>query len=207
MLACTSTYATHAAARLQRCIPRPLNPRSIAAASVLRRPKARHAAATARHAAVKQEQEEVATASAPQPGAVDAPTTQQQQQASWTWEESDDGAAAYAAFFLWLALGSWPALQSLSLAGESAPHSAHHTMRTCPTPSQHTPPLLYCYCTAAHNNLCTDLPYFLGLGVLTVYIGAHRGLTSKSRQQLTVKEVRHHAAVTACMRSRVHSCL
>jgi hypothetical protein len=25
--------------------------------------------------------------------------------------------------------------------------------------------------------------------VLTVYIGAHRGLTSKSRQQLTVKEV------------------
>jgi hypothetical protein len=34
-----------------------------------------------------------------------------------------------------------------------------------------------------------DLPYFLGLGVLTVYIGAHRGLTSKSRQQLTVKEV------------------
>lgn len=33
-----------------------------------------------------------------------------------------------------------------------------------------------------------DLPYFIGLGVLTVYIGAHRGLTSKSRQQLTVKE-------------------
>jgi hypothetical protein len=33
------------------------------------------------------------------------------------WEESDDATAAYAAFFLWLTLGSWPALQGLGLAG------------------------------------------------------------------------------------------
>lgn len=143
MLACTTT--THPAARAQRNPRARLNPRhSIAAASILRRPKARHAAATAA-AAVKQEQEEVATASAPQSGAVDPTTQQQQQQASWTWEDSDDGTAAYAAFFLWLALGSWPALQSLSLAGVYSTPNSHHTVRTCPTPgSQHTPLLLYC---------------------------------------------------------------
>ncbi|WIA37495.1 hypothetical protein OEZ86_014409 [Tetradesmus obliquus] len=67
----------------------------------------------------------------------------------WVWEDSNDAVRAYAVFFLWLALGSWPALQEVGLV---------------------------------------DLPYFLGLGVLTVYIGAHRGLTSKSKQQLSVKE-------------------
>lgn len=39
---------------------------------------------------------------------------------AWVWEDSTDGAAAYAAFFLWLALGSWPALQSLNIAGRQA---------------------------------------------------------------------------------------
>jgi len=49
---------------------------------------------------------------------------------------------------------------------------------------------VWCLGCLDHNHCCpADLPYFLGLGVLTVYIGAHRGLTSKSRQQLTVKEV------------------
>lgn len=39
---------------------------------------------------------------------------------AWVWEDSTDGAAAYAAFFLWLALGSWPALQSFNIAGRQA---------------------------------------------------------------------------------------
>jgi minor histocompatibility antigen H13 len=33
-----------------------------------------------------------------------------------------------------------------------------------------------------------DLPYFIGLAVMTIYIGAHRGLTTTQRQQLTFKE-------------------
>jgi hypothetical protein len=59
---------------------------------------------------------------------------------------------------------------------------------------------------AAAAVAAADLPYFLGLGVLTVYIGAHRGLTSKSRQQLTVKEVRRVCVcVRACVRARVRA--
>lgn len=38
-------------------------------------------------------------------------------------------------------------------------------------------------------SVCLDLIYFLGLAVLTTYIGAHRGLTSKSRQQMSFREV------------------
>ena len=34
-----------------------------------------------------------------------------------------------------------------------------------------------------------DLPYFIGLAVTTIYIGAHKGLTTKNRQQITMKEV------------------
>lgn len=33
-----------------------------------------------------------------------------------------------------------------------------------------------------------DLPYFVALAVLSIYIGAHRGLSSKQRQQLRVQE-------------------
>lgn len=40
-----------------------------------------------------------------------------------------------------------------------------------------------------YSSILADLVYFLGLAVLTTYIGAHRGLTSKSKQQLSVKEV------------------
>lgn len=35
-----------------------------------------------------------------------------------------------------------------------------------------------------------DLPYFIGLAAMTIYIGAHRGLCTKVRQQITIKEVR-----------------
>ena len=34
-----------------------------------------------------------------------------------------------------------------------------------------------------------DLPYFIGLATMTIYIGAHRGLCTKVRQQITIKEV------------------
>ncbi|GLC34018.1 hypothetical protein PLESTM_000144600 [Pleodorina starrii] len=33
-----------------------------------------------------------------------------------------------------------------------------------------------------------DLPYFVGLAVITIYIGAHRGLTTRQRQQISIKE-------------------
>ncbi|KAL3154845.1 hypothetical protein ABBQ38_011386 [Trebouxia sp. C0009 RCD-2024] len=33
-----------------------------------------------------------------------------------------------------------------------------------------------------------DLPYFIGLASMTIYIGAHRGLCTKVRQQITIKE-------------------
>ncbi len=34
-----------------------------------------------------------------------------------------------------------------------------------------------------------DLPYFIGLASMTIYIGAHRGLCTKVRQQISIKEV------------------
>jgi hypothetical protein len=44
------------------------------------------------------------------------------------------------------------------------------------------------------NGLCPqeskfcDLPYFLGLASMTIYIGAHRGLNNRQRQQISLKE-------------------
>ena len=35
-----------------------------------------------------------------------------------------------------------------------------------------------------------DLVYFLGLASMTIYIGAHRGLGVKLREQIGLKEVR-----------------
>ena len=37
----------------------------------------------------------------------------------------------------------------------------------------------------------TDLPYFVGLATMTIYIGAHRGLTMRLRQQISLREVLH----------------
>lgn len=39
-----------------------------------------------------------------------------------------------------------------------------------------------------------DLPYFMGLATLTIYIGAHRGLASKARQQISLRQARSQAA-------------
>ncbi len=38
------------------------------------------------------------------------------------------------------------------------------------------------------TNQLADLPYFVGLASLTIYIGAHRGLTQGQRQMLSIKE-------------------
>lgn len=34
-----------------------------------------------------------------------------------------------------------------------------------------------------------DLPYFIGLAVVTIYVGAHRGLNSKQRQTISIEQV------------------
>ncbi|KAL4439828.1 hypothetical protein ABPG75_002829 [Micractinium tetrahymenae] len=41
---------------------------------------------------------------------------------------------------------------------------------------------------AVQENRYADLPYFLGLASMTIYIGAHRGLNSRQRQQISLKE-------------------
>jgi hypothetical protein len=43
---------------------------------------------------------------------------------------------------------------------------------------------------AAQQSGAFDIFYFLTLAVMTIYIGAHRGLTTDQRQQLNLKEVR-----------------
>jgi hypothetical protein len=42
---------------------------------------------------------------------------------------------------------------------------------------------------AAQQSQVFDIFYFLTLALMTIYIGAHRGLTTSQRQQLTMKEV------------------
>ncbi|GLI59228.1 hypothetical protein VaNZ11_001072 [Volvox africanus] len=39
-----------------------------------------------------------------------------------------------------------------------------------------------------HATKLADLPYFVGLALVTIYIGAHRGLTTRQRQQISIKE-------------------
>lgn len=34
----------------------------------------------------------------------------------------------------------------------------------------------------------SEIPYFIGLGSMAIYIGSHKSLTAKTRQQLTFKE-------------------
>lgn len=41
---------------------------------------------------------------------------------------------------------------------------------------------------ALQANKYADLPYFLSLAAMTIYIGAHRGLNSRQRQQISIKE-------------------
>lgn len=43
---------------------------------------------------------------------------------------------------------------------------------------------------ALRGQQLADLPYFIALAVVTIYIGAHRGLGSKQRQSISLREVR-----------------
>ena len=45
-----------------------------------------------------------------------------------------------------------------------------------------------------------DLPYFIGLAATTIYIGAHRGLNAKQRQQISFKEVGGWVGGCGCWR-------
>ena len=42
-----------------------------------------------------------------------------------------------------------------------------------------------------------DLPYFIGLAVVTIYVGAHRGLNSKQRQTISIEQVQRPFSSTA----------
>jgi len=48
---------------------------------------------------------------------------------------------------------------------------------------------------AAQAQRLADLPYFVGLATLTIYIGAHRGLSSRSRQQISLRQARRGRAL------------
>jgi minor histocompatibility antigen H13 len=42
---------------------------------------------------------------------------------------------------------------------------------------------------AMRSHSIVDLPYFIGLAVVTIYVGAHRGLNSKQRQTISIEQV------------------
>lgn len=46
-----------------------------------------------------------------------------------------------------------------------------------------------------HSVPWADLPYFVGLAATTIYIGAHRAVTSGVQQKITIREVRRPKAV------------
>ena len=46
-----------------------------------------------------------------------------------------------------------------------------------------------------------DLPYFIVLATVTIYIGAHRGLTQRIRQQISLREVLLSRAATGTAHS------
>lgn len=146
-----------------------------------------------------------AHAAAPPPAPPPCHPCSRFQQPVWRWEESGDAVRAYGAFFGLLALGLIPAVQvSLvvgrmsCLGGGHAPLLRAGSSRgsgpaagpASPGPAGATlpPPLNVHLTPAAQESRYADLPYFLGLASLTIYVGAHRGLTARQRQQISLKE-------------------
>ena len=41
---------------------------------------------------------------------------------------------------------------------------------------------------AAQANKLADVPYFIALAVITIYMGAHRGLNARQRQQINLQQ-------------------
>jgi hypothetical protein len=60
---------------------------------------------------------------------------------------------------------------------------------------------------AAQATRLADLPYFVGLATLTIYIGAHRGLSSRSRQQISLRQARRGRALAFVQGLRLLRCV
>ena len=86
---------------------------------------------------------------------------------AWQWEESADATAAYGALLSVLLAGR--ALGPLATAAAASSSSAGAG-------------------AGAGVGPWLDLPYFVALAAATVYVGAHRGLTSRQRQQMSLRE-------------------
>lgn len=138
------------------------------------------------------------------------------QQPIWRWEESADAIRSYAVFFGILAAGLIPAVQvrrrycskgegsSCRLArwpwraaGPAACRRRHagpisvllaNRGQSVPCPSEPTSPPPPLAPPNPQENRFADLPYFWGLASMTIYIGAHRALNAKQRQQISIKE-------------------
>jgi hypothetical protein len=118
---------------------------------------------------------------------------------------------AYGAFFGILALGLLPVVQvgaACNRTGADAARPSAHAQALRPAasapssgaerPSASGPwPLRLldgAMCAALYrpavpqDNRYADLPYFIGLAAMTIYVGAHRGLNSRQRQQISIKE-------------------
>lgn len=50
---------------------------------------------------------------------------------------------------------------------------------------------------ALRGHSIVDLPYFIGLAAVTIYIGAHRGLNSKQRQTISLEQVWRRLSASA----------
>lgn len=109
-----------------------------------------------------------------------APNSEQgtQEPAAWKWEESDDSTVAYSVMAMVLAAGALPPVQ----------------VKMC-TPGGGVVATTWCghlahMISQSHSqaNQLADLPYFTSLALATMYIGAHRGLTTNQRQMISLKE-------------------
>jgi hypothetical protein len=137
------------------------------------------------------------------PAAVGLQATAPAAAAPWKWEDSDDALVAYGTLAAILAVGTLPALHSKAWAGARAPRAqrwaaprlgppraAEHRRRGSPTALPPPPPASPLPPPDTPAPQKPDLPYFIGLAVTTLYIGAHRAVTANMRQQISFKEVR-----------------
>ena len=98
--------------------------------------------------------------------------------APWKWEESDDSTLAYGVMAMVLAAGALPPVQ-VSPGGFSV-------RATDTSPAMNIK--FHLIGLPAQANQLADLPYFISLALATMYIGAHRGLTTNQRQMISLKE-------------------
>lgn len=101
------------------------------------------------------------------------------------------GAPAPTGGVSWTATGGEGGAGALLAPGAPCTAAAHRVMECNMFPFIEA--VLCFLILLCHAVLCryVDLPYFIGLAVCTIYIGAHKGLTTRQRQQITMKEVRY----------------